>query len=63
MTAFKADDETDVNSGDVTINDSTVTITASDKGVTATDEVAVSGSSTVNVTAGETKGLRVAISI
>ena len=50
---IQADDETDVNSGDVTINDSTVTITASDKGVTATDEVAVSGSSTVNVTAGD----------
>ncbi len=38
MMVFKSN-ETDVNSGDLTITDSAVTINATDKGITVTDEL------------------------
>ena len=50
---IQIEDDTDVNSADLTITDSTVTINAADKGITAGDEVTVEGNSEVTITAGD----------
>ncbi|MDQ0222887.1 carbohydrate-binding domain-containing protein [Streptococcus moroccensis] len=53
---IQVEDDTDVNSGDVTITDSTVTITSADKGITVSDALTINGNTVLTVTA-EDEGL------
>ncbi|MGT2906729.1 carbohydrate-binding domain-containing protein [Streptococcus dentiloxodontae] len=49
---IQAQDDTDVNAGDITIKDSNITITSTSKGITANDEVTVKGSTSITITSG-----------